>query len=332
MATAETAKEERETPGKPGLGRRIMVSEYGFLTLVLLVLIAGLSLAADQFLTVDNAIAILHRSSLVLTVAVGMTFLLITAEVDISVGANLAFASCVVMAAINATDSILLGFVAGIGFGAGIGAINAFVTTILRVNSLIGTIAMMMALNGGVYLFTREAVQNHHQLPLFPEIATGFIFGIPIPVLIATAVALAGAITLARTRAGRLFFATGANASAARLSGYSPARIKAAAFVLTGALVGLASVVLTSLLNAGQPTAGDGFELTVIAAVLLGGTSLMGGRGTVRGTILAVLILKVIDNGIILLRWNQDLQIIVPGIVLILALYMDQRKRRTGHG
>lgn len=310
--------------------RALMESEHGFLALVLVLLVAGLGLATDNFLTGSNAIAILHQSSLVLIVAVGMTLLLITAEVDISVGANLAFASCIVMATINQTDSIALGLLAGIAFGAGVGLVNSFVTTVLGVNSLIGTIAMMMMLKGGVYLFTREAVQNHHQLPLFPKIATGFVGGIPVPVVIAAAVAFIGWITLSRTAIGRLFLATGANPAATRLSGYSPARFKFYAFVVTGALVGLAAVVLASLLNAGQPTAGNGFELTVIAAVLLGGTSLMGGRGTILGTILAVLILKVIDNGIILLRWNQDLQIIVPGLILILALYMDQRKR-GGH-
>lgn len=309
------------------LMRWITHSEHGFLTIVLLVLIVGLGLASDRFLSPSNAVAILHQSSLVLIVAVGMTFLLITAEVDISVGASLAFASCIVMDVINHTDSILLGALAGIAFGASVGIINAFVTTVLRVNSLIGTIAMMMMLQGGVYLFTREAVQNHHQLPLFPKIATGFVAGIPVPVIIAAVTAIIGWIVLSRMRTGRLFLATGANAKATRLSGYSPERFKVLAFVATGLLVGLAAVILTSLLNAGQPTAGSGFELTVIAAVLLGGTSLMGGRGTILGTILAVLILKVIDNGIILMRWNQDLQIIVPGIVLILALYMDQRRR-----
>lgn len=312
--------------------RRFLHSEYGFLVLVLALLVIGLSLTATNFLTSNNAIAILHQSSLVLIVAVGMTYLLITAEVDISVGANLAFSSCVVMDVINQTNSVALGVLTGIAFGAGVGLINAFVTLVLKVNSLIGTIAMMMALQGGVYLYTREAVQNRHQIEIFPKISTGFILGIPVPVVVATVIVLAGWFYLARTRGGRLVFASGANEAAVRLSGYSPSRIKFGAFVMTGALVGLAAVILASLLNAGQPTAGTGFELTVIAAVLLGGTSLMGGRGTILGTILAVLILKIIDNGIIMLRWNQDLQIIVPGLVLILALYMDQRKRGDAHG
>lgn len=315
-----------------GVISKILHSDHGFLGLVLVVLILGLSLASDNFFTASNAIAILRQSSLVLIVGVGMTVLLISAEVDVSVGASLAFSSCIVMDVTNQTNSVALGILAGVAFGAGIGLINAVVSTKLRVNSLIGTIAMMMMLQGGVYLFTREAVQNHHQLPMFQDIATGFVAGVPMPVIIAVIVAGAGWIALTRTKIGRLFLAVGANQSAARLSGYSPERIKFAAFVLTGALVGVASVILASLLNAGQPTAGTGFELTVIAAVLLGGTSLMGGRGTILGTCLAVFILKIIDNGIILMRWNQDFQIIIPGVVLILALYMDQRKRGTHHG
>lgn len=314
------------------LFRRFLYSEYGFLGLVLIILVLALSLASEKFFTSANAIAILHQSSMVLIVAIGMTVLMISAEVDISVGASLGFASCVVMDVVNQTNSITLGIAAGVAFGAGVGVVNAVVTTVLKVNSLIGTIAMMMMLQGGVFLFTREAVQNHHQLPLFPKIATGFILGIPVPVVIAAVVAGIGWLALSRTMLGRLFLATGANDKATRISGYSPERIKFFGFVLAGSLVGLCAVILASLLNAGQPTAGTGFELTVIAAVLLGGTSLMGGRGTILGTILAVAILKVIDNGIILMRWNQDLQIIVPGVVLILALYMDQKKRGAGHG
>ena len=311
--------------------QRIMQSKLGFLSLVLILLVLGLSIASEKFFTSANAIAILRQASLVLIVGVGMTFLLISAEVDISVGASLGFASCVVMDVVNQTNSLMLGAAAGIAFGAGVGLINAFVTNVLRVNSLIGTIAMMMMLQGGVFIFTREAVQNHHQLPHFSKIATGFFWGIPVPVIIAVAVALLGWLALSRTMLGRLFLATGANQKATRYSGYSPQRIKLIAFVATGALVGLSAVIFASLLNAGQPTAGTGFELTVIAAVLLGGTSLMGGRGTVLGTILAVLILKIIDNGIILMRWNQDLQIIVPGIVLILALYIDQKRQGSSY-
>lgn len=305
-------------------------NEQVFLVAMLALLVVGLTIAAPRFMTPENATAILHQSSMVLIVALGMTTLLIAAEVDISVGASLAFASCVVMDVINKTNSLTLGILAGIAFGGAVGLFNGLVVTRLKVNSLIATIATMMILQGGVFLYTREAVQNHHQIEAFALIATGFVGPVPVPVLIATVLLVIVWAVLKFTLVGRYLFAVGANPRSARLSGLSPERLKLAAFVFTGLLVGVSAVILASLLNAGQPTAGRGFELIVIAAVLLGGTSLFGGRGTIAGTLLAVLILKIIDNGIILLRWNQDLQIIVPGIVIILALFLDQlRKGQT---
>ncbi|WP_434362514.1 ABC transporter permease [Parasalinivibrio latis] len=303
-------------------------SKQLFLVLLLVALIAGLGLASDKFLTPANIIAVLHQSSLVLTVAVGMTLLLISGEVDISVGAAMGFASCIVMDVVNKTHSLTAGIAAGIGFGILVGAFNGLVATRLKVNSLIGTIATMMILQGGVFLYTREAVQNHHQLPAFADVATGFWMGIPIPVIISAIAVLLGAVLLSKTRQGRLITAVGANANAAKLSGISPGRVKLTAFIILGALVGVAAVILASLLNAGQPTAGKGFELIVIAAVLLGGTSLFGGSGSILGTVLAVFILKIIDNGIIILGWNQDWQIIIPGVFLILAVYLDMLRRR----
>lgn len=306
-------------------------SEQSLLLALLAALIIGLGLAAPQFLTGANATAILHQCAMVLIVGIGMTMLLIAGEVDISVGASMGFSSCVVMDVINQTNSILLGIMAGLAFGGLIGLFNGLVVTRLRVNSLIATIATMMALRGGVFLYTREAVQNHHQIPEFLTIGAGYVGPIPVPVIIAVVLTAIAFVILTFTKYGRYIFASGANPRAARLSGISPERVKLTAFVVTGLLVGVASVILASLLNAGQPTAGQGFELIVIAAVLLGGTSLFGGRGTLLGTILGILILKIIDNGIIILRWDQDLQIIVPGVVIIVATYLDQLRKGRAH-
>ncbi len=168
----------------------------------------------------------------------------------------------------------------------------------------------MMILQGGVYLYTREAVQNRHQLDAFTAIGAGYVGPIPIPVILAAAIFAIGYVALRYTLYGRYLYAVGANQKAARLSGLRAERLKLVAFVVTGLCVGVAGLVLCSLMNAGQPTAGRGFELTVIAAVILGGTSLAGGRGTLVGTLLGVLVLKVIDNGIIILagtrtcRWS----------------------------
>lgn len=288
-----------------------------------------ISIVEPQFYSAANIIAILRQSAMVLIVACGMTMLLITAEVDLSVGASIAFVGVVAMDVMNITDSVVLGAAAGIAFGGVVGLFNGLVVTKLKVNSLIATIGTMMILQGGVFLYTREAVQNRHQIPSFVDIGAGYVGPVPIPVIVAAVIFAASYVMLRHTTLGRYLYATGANEKAARLSGLRTKRLKLLAFVITGLLVGVAGLVLGSLMNAGQPTAGRGFELVVIAAVILGGTSLSGGRGTLMGTLLGVLILKVIDNGIIILQWNQDLQMIVPGVVLILAIYFDVLRRKA---
>lgn len=325
-ASISAAAQPRERDQQPWL-KAVVGHEHAVLALVLAALVVGLSLASDQFLSAANAVAILRQVALVLIVAVGMTMLLVSGEVDVSVGASMAFTSCVVMDVINRTGSLPAGLFAGIAFAASVGLLNGVIVTRLRVSSLIATIATMMMLQGGVFLYTREAVQNHHQIGAFGAIAAGYVGPLPVPVIVAALITLVALLILGRTTWGRYLLATGANPRAARLSGVRTGRVKVAAFVATGALVGVAAAILASLLNAGQPTAGRGFELVVIAAVILGGTSLAGGRGTVLGTILGVLVLKVIDNGIVILRWNQDLQMIVPGVVIILATWMDRLRR-----
>lgn len=296
---------------------------------LLVILCIAISVAAPQFYSVDNTIAILRQCALVLIVAVGMTMLLVAGEVDLSVGASLAFTGCVAMDVTNRTNSVTLGALAALAFAAAVGLFNGLVVTRLRINSLIATIATMMILQGSVYLYTREAVQNKHQLDAFTAIGAGYVGPIPIPVILAAAIFVLGYVALRFTLFGRYLYAVGANQKAARLSGLRAERLKVIAFVITGLCVGVAGLVLCSLMNAGQPTAGRGFELTVIAAVILGGTSLAGGRGTLVGTLLGVLLLKVIDNGIIILRWNQDLQMVVPGIVIVLATWLDIIRRKA---
>ncbi|ABM59315.1 inner-membrane translocator [Verminephrobacter eiseniae EF01-2] len=308
--------------------RRSMSIRFGqsgslVLALVLATLCIAISAAEPRFHSGANIIAILRQCALVLIAACAMTMLVIAAEVDLSVGASLAFVGCIGMAVLNATHSLALGMLAALAFAGGVGLANGLIVTRLKVNSLIATIGTMMMLQGGVYLFTREAVQNQHQLAGFTALGAGHAGVVPIPVIVAAVIFLIAWMTLRLTVLGRFIYAVGANERALRLSGVRSERLKLFAFVLTGLCVGVAGMILSSLMNAGQPTAGRGFELTVIAAVILGGTSLAGGRGSLFGTLLGVLVLKVIDNGIILLGWNQDLQMIVPGVVIILATYLD---------
>ncbi|RWM12169.1 ABC transporter permease [Mesorhizobium sp.] len=305
------------------VGGRFLGGSQLVLGFILAVLCITISIAAPQFYSEANIIAILRQCALVLIVASGMTMLIITAEVDLSVGASLAFVGCIGMAVLNSTHSLPLGMLAALAFAGGVGLFNGLVVTRLRVNSLIATIGTMMMLQGGVYLFTREAVQNHNQLASFTDLGAGYVGAVPVPVILAALIFVVAYVTLRFTTLGRYLYAVGANERAVRLSGLRSERLKLFAFVVTGLCVGVAGMILSSLMNAGQPTAGRGFELTVIAAVILGGTSLLGGRGSLFGTLLGVLVLKVIDNGIIILGWNQDLQMVVPGIVIILATYLD---------
>ncbi|MER8463996.1 ABC transporter permease [Mesorhizobium sp. M1396] len=311
------------------VGGQLLGSGQLVLGVILAVLCIAISIAAPQFYSEANIIAILRQCALVLIVASGMTMLIITAEVDLSVGASLAFVGCIGMAVLNSTHSLTLGLLAALAFAGGVGLFNGLVVTRLRVNSLIATIGTMMMMQGGVYLFTREAVQNHNQLASFTDLGAGYVGAVPVPVILAALIFVVAYVTLRFTTLGRYLYAVGANEKAVRLSGLRSERLKLFAFVLTGLCVGVAGMILSSLMNAGQPTAGRGFELTVIAAVILGGTSLLGGRGSLFGTLLGVLVLKVIDNGIIILGWNQDLQMVVPGVVIILATYLDIIRNRA---
>ncbi|TPM40587.1 ABC transporter permease [Mesorhizobium sp. B2-3-4] len=311
------------------IGGQLLGSSQLVLGVILAVLCIAISIAAPQFYSEANIIAILRQCALVLIVASGMTMLIITAEVDLSVGASLAFVGCIGMAVLNSTHSLALGMLAALAFAGGVGLFNGLVVTRLRVNSLIATIGTMMMLQGGVYLFTREAVQNHNQLASFTDLGAGYAGPVPVPVILAALIFVVAYVTLRFTTLGRYLYAVGANEKAVRLSGIRSERLKLFAFIVTGLCVGVAGMILSSLMNAGQPTAGRGFELTVIAAVILGGTSLLGGRGSLFGTLLGVLVLKVIDNGIIILGWNQDLQMVVPGIVIILATYLDIIRNRA---
>jgi len=258
---------------------------------------------------------------------IGMTMLLITGEVDLSIGSLVAFAGVVTMDVTNKTQSVFLGVLAGLVLGALTGLVNGLVRTKLKVNSLIGTIAMMMILRGTVYLYKVEAVQNYHQLDSFFQIGNGYVGFLPIPTLLMIILFVLFLFVFGRTVMGRYLYATGGNYTAAKISGINVDGLKIMTFVLSSMLAAVAGIILVSRMNSGQPNAGQGFELEVIAGVILGGTSLGGGEGTLVGTLIGILILRIINNGIILLRWNQDLQIVISGIVIILAVYIDNRRK-----
>ncbi len=311
--------------GKP-LSKLILFNEI-ILVAVLIFISGAISVGTSKFYSATNIINILRDSSMAIIAGIGMTMLLITGEVDLSIGSLVAFVGVVTMDITNKTLSVPMGVLAGMGLGATVGLANGIVRTKLKVNSLIGTIAMMMILRGSVYLYSLAAVQNYHQLRAFYEIGNGYVGFLPIPVVMMIVLYGTFLFVVTRTVMGRQLYATGGNYTAAKISGIKVDNLKILTFVMNSVLASISGIILVSRMNSGQPNAGVGFELSVIAGVILGGTSLGGGEGTLIGTLIGVLILRVINNGIIILRWNQDLQIVISGIVIILAIYIDNKRK-----
>jgi len=313
--------------GKRGLGSRIILFNEVILVSVLLLICVLIATGSPKFFSSTNVLNVLRDSSMDVIAAIGMTMLLITGEVDLSIGSLVAFVGVVTMDVINKTHSVALGVCAGLGLGLLTGFINGVVRTKLKVNSLIGTIAMMMVLRGGVYIYRVAAVQNYHSLDAFFQIGNGYVGFLPIPILIMAVLYVAFLFLVTRTVIGRRLYASGGNATAARISGINVDWLKIATFMTASLLAAVAGVILVSRMNSGQPNSGQGFEISVVAGVILGGTGLGGGEGTLIGTLIGVFILKVINNGIILLGWNQDLQIVIAGAVLIVAVYLDNKRK-----
>ena len=299
------------------------------LVLVLVLLSILISIGNPKFISFANILNILRDSSMAVIAGIGMTMLLITGEVDLSIGSLVAFVGVVTMDIINKTQSTALGVLAGLALGALTGLANGLVRTKLKVNSLIGTIAMMMILRGGVYVYRIAAVQNYHQKQAFFQIGNGYVGFLPIPILLMAVLYLIFLFLINNSLAGRYLYATGGNPTAARISGINVDRLKILTFIASSTLAAVAGVILVSRMNSGQPNSGQGFELEVISGVILGGTSLGGGEGTLIGTLIGVIIMRIINNGIIILGWNQDLQIVVSGFVLIAAVYLDNRRKNA---
>ena len=308
------------------IGKLVLFNEV-ILVAVLVIISAAISIGTPKFYSTQNILNILRDSSMAIIAGIGMTMLLITGEVDLSIGSLVAFVGVVTMDITNKTMNVPLGVLAGLGLGAAVGLINGLVRTKLKVSSLIGTIAMMMILRGGVYIYRIAAVQNYHNLNAFYGIGNGYLGFMPVPILIMIILYFVFLLVVNRTVMGRFLYATGGNYTAAKISGIKVDYLKIITFIMNSVLAAVSGIILVSRMNSGQPNAGVGFELSVIAGVILGGTSLGGGEGTLIGTLIGVLILRVINNGIIILRWNQDLQIVISGIVIIIAVFIDTKRK-----
>ncbi|GAC1334971.1 MAG: ABC transporter permease [Collimonas sp.] len=302
----------------------------------LLVLLVFFSFASPNFLQVDNLVSILQSTAVNGVLAIACTFVIITAGIDLSVGTLMTF--CAVMAGVFLTYwgmPIYAGIAAAIVFGALCGWISGVLVAKFKIPPFIATLGMMMLLKGLSLVISGTKPIYFNDTPGFSSISQESLIGnlipaLPIPnaVLILFLVAVAAGIVLNKTIFGRDTFALGSNEEALRLSGVNVDFWKVAVYTFSGAICGIAGLLIASRLNSAQPALGQGYELDAIAAVVIGGTSLSGGTGTVLGTIIGAFIMSVLINGLRMMSVAQEWQTVVTGVIIILAVYMDILRRR----
>ena len=264
------------------------------------------------FLTVSNLLNVAQQISINAIIAVGMTFVIITAGIDLSVGSLVAFSGVVLASVLQAGVPLPIAILVGLGVGLFCGMINGLLITQGRIPPFISTLGMMSVARGAALLYTKgRPVSGFSEN--FRYLATGEIFHIPVPVIIMGVVYIIAHFVLNRTKLGRYAYAIGGNEEAAILSGINVKLYKTMVYALCGLLSGLAALILTARLNSAQPIAGNMYELDAIAATVIGGTSLMGGEGTVLGTLIGALIMGVLRNGLNLLGVSSFIQQIVIG-------------------
>jgi ribose/xylose/arabinose/galactoside ABC-type transport system permease subunit len=298
------------------------------LVIALAAIVAVLSIVKPVFLTVPNLINVVRQISINGILAVGVTYVLLTGGVDLSLGSLVALTGVVAACLAHPGQCpVVVPVLVGILAGAACGAANGLAVTKGRVAPFIVTLGMMTVARGlALVVSGGKPVSNLSKE--FALLGGGDLFGVPIPVVILLVIALLSYVFLKNIRLGRYIYAVGGNENAARASGINVDAVKLFAYTICGAMAGLAGVVLASRITTGQPNAGVGYELDAIAAVVIGGTSLSGGVGGVGGTILGALLMGVINNGLDLLNVSSYYQQIVKGVIIVGAVWLDKRHKR----
>ncbi|MGH2947909.1 MAG: ABC transporter permease [Solirubrobacteraceae bacterium] len=309
-------------PRRPLLAR---IPDTAPLAVLLVALVVFFSIRSEFFLNYDNFLNILTAMAITGIIAAPATMLLVAGQFDLSVGSALTFCG-VTMAYVAEREGLLAGVVAAVLAGVAIGSVNGFLVTVVGVNPLITTLGMLAALVG-----LARVLADGQTLPVreFSGLGTSRPFlDIPLPVLIFAAVMLLFFFAMKYTVLGRSMYAIGSNRVAARLAGIRTGRLIFVAFLLSGTCVALAALINVSQLSAASTNAGNGLELSVITAVVLGGASLAGGRGAIVGTLFGLLVIAVLNNGLILLNVSSFWQDVARGTLLILAVSFDQLRLR----
>ena len=302
-----------------------MIRRYGIL-FGLIGLITGFSILSERFFTISNMLIVMRQTSIVAFLAVGMSFVIIGAGIDLSVGSVLAFSGAV-GAGVMQNGGIFFGILAGLALGTALGAFNGIVITKLKIPAFIATLAMMAIARGGTLVYTDGRPITG--LPSsFAFLGRGYIGNVPFPIILRLIIFILAYIVLKLTRFGRYVYATGGNINAARASGIKVDNVIISTFAISGFLSGLTGMVLASRLNSAQPTAGMGYELDAIAAVVLGGTNLFGGEGELWGTLVGAFIMGILNNGLNMLNVSSFYQQVVKGIVILIAVTVAQSGKK----
>ena len=314
---------------QPSLMRRVIAdyTDYSLL-LIFVVMFVVLSLTVPYFFSQQNLIGLGLSVSQIGMVACTMMFCLASRDFDLSIGSTVAFAGVVCAMVLNKTDSIAIALVASLACGMIVGWINGAVIAYLRINALITTLATMQIVRGMAFIASDgQAVGITNES--FFSLGTSMLLGIPTPIWITVLCFVVFGIMLNKTVYGRNTLAVGGNPDASRLAGVSVTKTRVYIFLIQGAVAALAGVILASRITSGQPNAAQGFELSVISACVLGGVSLIGGRATITGVVVGVLIMGTVENVMSLLNVDSFYQYVVRGTILLLAVLMDQMKSRA---
>lgn len=293
----------------------------------LIILIVIVSVLNPSFLEPLNILNLLRQVSINALIAFGMTFVILTGGIDLSVGSILALSSAFVANMMVAGFDPILSIIVGVALGGVMGMINGLMITKGKMAPFIATLATMTIFRGLTLVYTNgNPITGLGDSLAFQLFGRGYLLGIPVPAITMIITFAVLWVILHKTSFGRKTYAIGGNEKASLVSGIKVPRVKIMIYSLAGMLSALAGAILTSRLNSAQPTAGTSYELDAIAAVVLGGTSLTGGRGRIVGTLIGVLIIGILNNGLNLLGVNSFYQMVVKGVVIAIAVLLDRRK------
>jgi ribose transport system permease protein len=300
------------------------------LPLVLVLMIIYFSSQSENFLTGSNMQNVGRAIAAVGLLAIGQAFVILLGQIDISVGAIVGMSTVTTALAVEAFGPV--GFAAAPLTGVVIGLANGFIIASFAIHSVIVTIGTMTVVRGLAYVTTKGQPVTGDFPDVFRWIGEGYVGSIPVPFIILVIALLAAGFILRYTKLGPKLYAVGGNEEAARLAGLNVARVQVTAFVICGALAGIAGLILAARINSGQPNLGEGLELQAIAAAVVGGMALTGGRGTITGVALGILILTILQNGLDITNVSSYLQQVLSGIVILLAVIADSLRSRGAGG